>query len=395
MGDSRLERERRPPVWPLKEQSPPLPSSGFVVRTTLQILLVTLGVAAALWMLYRLQGILLLLVLAVFFAYLVAPLVGACRRQVVVKGRRFVLPLPVAIGVTYVLILGCLAAAFVLLLPVINAQLGELAGETPGYLARLQSRWQSWQTGYQSGALPPAVREAIERAIQRTATAGGRYVTSELLPRLAGWLIYLPWLIVVPILAFFLLKDAERLRKSALRVLPRGILRSRGDVFLVELNDTLAAYIRAQVTASLLVGVVCTIAFLVIGVPYAVVLGITAGLLEFIPLAGPLTMGVLAISFAAFHSTGQAVAVLLFLLVLRVVQDYVVYPKIVGTGTHLHPLGVILAILCGAELGGFAGIFLAIPVVAVLTLAYSHYRDHRAADDRPPSSEVSEARKRP
>jgi predicted PurR-regulated permease PerM len=371
--------EGTPPITP--EEGPPLPwSSRFVVRTTLQILFLVLAVAAALWILYRLRGLLLLLVLAVFFAYLVAPFVSFCRRPVTVRGRTFVLPLPVAIGVVYVFIFGSLAAAFVLLLPVLYDQLGELATETPGYLARIQDRWQSWQTSYQSRALPQALREAIDRAIHQTVTAGGTYLTSGLLPRLAGWLIYLPWLILVPVLAFFLLKDAELLRKTALRILPWGHLRARGDVFLVELNDTLAAYTRAQVTACSLIGVVCTIGFLLIGVPYAIVLGITAGLLEFIPLAGPLTLGVLATGFAAFHSFGRAAAVLLFLLALRAVQDYVLYPKIVGTGVHLNPLGVILAILCGAELGGLAGVFLAIPVVAVITLASWHYRDHRAAE---------------
>jgi len=380
VADLRSTREGTQPTRAPGEEPPLLPSSQFAVKTALQILLLLIGVAAALWILYRLRGILLLLVLAVFFAYLVAPLVGFCRRPVVVRGRKFVLPLPAAIGVVYVFIFGSLAAAFVLLLPVLNDQLDELVTEVPSYLARVQDRWQSWQTGYQSRALPQAVREAIDRAIHQMVTAGGTYVTSQLLPRLAGWLVYLPWLILVPILAFFLLKDAERLRKSALRILPRGHLRSRGDVFLVELNDTLAAYIRAQMTACSLIGVVCTIAFLVIGVPYAIVLGITAGLLEFIPLAGPLTIGVLATGFAAFHSLGRAVAVLLFLLVLRAVQDYVVYPKIVGTGIHLNPLVVILAILCGAELGGLAGVFLAIPVVAVITLASWHYRDHRAAE---------------
>ncbi|MGE5347285.1 MAG: AI-2E family transporter [Acidithiobacillales bacterium] len=346
----------------------------------LQILLLLLGVAAALWVLYRLRGILLLLVLAVFFAYLVAPLVGLCRRPIMVKGRKFVLPLPAAIGVVYLLLFGSLAAACVLLLPVLNDQTSELATEAPAYLARVQDRWRSWQTGDQSRAFPPAVRESIDRTIQRMVTAGGTYVTSELLPRLAGWLLYLPWLILVPILAFFLLKDAELLRKAALRILPRGHQRSSGKLFLVELNDMLAAYIRAQVTACALIGVVCTTAFAVIGVPFAVLLGMTAGLLEFIPLIGPLTTGVLATGFAAFHSLGQAVAVLIFLLVLRIVQDYVVYPKIVGTGSHLSPLAIILAILCGAELGGLAGVFLSIPLVAVLTLAYGHYRDYRAAE---------------
>ncbi len=380
MADLRSNQEGTHPIRTEGEE-PPLPRSNqFAVRTTLQILFLVFGVAAALWILYRLRGVLLLLVLAVFFGYLVAPLVGFCRRPVTVRARKFVLPLPAAIGVVYVFIFGSLAAAFVLLLPVLNDQLGELAAAAPGYLARVQDRWRSWQTGYQSRALPQAVRENIDRAIHQMVTVGGTYVTSELLPRLAGWLVYLPWLILVPILAFFLLKDAELLRKSILRILPRGHLRSRGEVFLVELNDTLAAYIRVQVTACLLIGVVCTIAFLVIGVPYAVVLGITAGLLEFVPLAGPLTIGVLATGFAAFHSLGRAVTVLLFLLVLRAVQDYVVYPKIVGTGIHLKPLVVVLAILCGAELGGLPGIFLAIPVVAVLTLAYWHYRDHRAAE---------------
>ena len=380
MADLRSTREGTYPARALEEEPPLLPSSRFAVKTAFQILLLLIGVAAALWILYRLRGLLLLLVLTVFFAYLVAPLVGFCRRPVTVRGRKVALPLPAAIGVVYVLIFGSLAAAFVLLLPLLNDQLSELATEAPGYLARIQARWQSWQTGYQSRALPPAVRDVIDRAIHQTVTAGGTLVTTDLLPRLAGWLAYLPWLILVPILAFFLLKDAELLRKSALRLFPRGYLRARGDVFLLELNDTLAAYTRAQVTACSLIGVVCTIGFLVIGVPYAIVLGITAGLLEFIPLAGPLTLGVLATGFAAFHSLGRVVAVLLFLLVLRGVQDYVVYPKIVGTGVHLNPLGVILAILCGAELGGLAGVFLAIPLVAVITLASWHYRDHRAAE---------------
>jgi predicted PurR-regulated permease PerM len=355
-------------------------SGPSVVRITLLILALALGAAAALWAVYRLAGVLLLLVLAVFFAYLVAPLVGKLRRPFMVRGRKFVLPLPAAISVVYVFLFGSLAAACVLVLPVLNLQLGELATEAPGYLARMQSVWQGWQSGYQSHALPQEMRDAIDRAARQAVTAEGTYVTNELLPRLAGWLVYLPWLILVPILGFFLLKDAEILRKAALHFLPRGHLRSRADVFLVELNDMLAAYTRAQVTACLLIGIVCTLGFLVIGVPYAVVLGVAAGLLEFIPLAGPLTIGVLATGFAAFHSLGQTAAVLLFLVVLRVVQDYIVYPKIVGTGIHLHPLGVILAILCGAELAGLAGIFLAIPLVAVATLAYWHYRDHRAAE---------------
>jgi predicted PurR-regulated permease PerM len=75
-----------------------------------------------------------------------------------------------------------------------------------------------------------------------------------------------------------------------------------------------------------------------------------------------------------------ALVVLLFLALLRMVQDYVVYPRLIGQGIHLHPLAVIIAILSGAELAGVAGIFLAIPVVAILTVLYRHWLEHRGSE---------------
>ena len=99
--------------------------------------------------------------------------------------------------------------------------------------------------------------------------------------------------------------------------------------------------------------------------PSPLVLGLIAGLFEFVPLVGPLSIAILAAVVALLHSGfPTALAVLIFLGVLRIVQDYVIYPRLIGHGIHLHPLAVIIAILCGAELAGVAGIFLAIPVVA-------------------------------
>jgi predicted PurR-regulated permease PerM len=364
----------------VSEEVPETTTLPSVVRATLQVIFLVLGAAAALWVLYRLRSILLLLVLAVFFAYLFAPLIGVLRRPIPLRKRSILLPLPLAIGVVYVLILGSLAVAVVLLLPVMNREIAELAREAPGYLTRAEDQWRAWQAGYQLRVLPGEMREALDRAVQQGVSAGEAYLTGDLLPRIGGWLTSLPFLLLVPILGFFLLKDARLLRDLALQILPRGRFRSRGVEFLDELNGTMAAYIRAQLTACLLIGVVCTLGFIAIGIPYAVVLGVAAGLLEFIPLAGPLTVGLLAAGFAAFHSPGQTLAVVTFLVVLRVVQDYVVYPRIIGRGIHLHPLAVILAILCGAELGGLIGIFLAIPAVAILTVTYRHYRRHRTAE---------------
>jgi predicted PurR-regulated permease PerM len=123
--------------------------------------------------------------------------------------------------------------------------------------------------------------------------------------------------------------------------------------------------------------VLCTIGFLLIGVPYALLLGVVAGLLEFIPLVGPLAVALGATVVTSFHSISQAMWVLAFLGALRLAQDYVVFPRLVRRGIHMHPLGVILAILCGAELAGMAGIFLAIPAVAVLSVLHRHLLEYR------------------
>ncbi|HYY43040.1 MAG TPA: AI-2E family transporter, partial [Pyrinomonadaceae bacterium] len=258
-------------------------------------------------------------------------------------------------------------------------QLTEMAQQAPAYVRSVQGRLQGWQNYYQTSRLPPSVREYINTALTRAFDGISGYA-SETIIHAAGLLTYIPWFVLIPILAFFLLKDADTFRRSALQMLPRGRLRWRGDEVFQDVNSTLAAYIRAQLIACLLIGTICTIGFLLIGVPYALVLGIIAGLLEFIPLAGPLTVATLAVLLASFHSSNQALAVFLFLAVLRIIHDYVTYPRIIGQGIHLHPLAVILAILCGAELAGVAGIFLAIPVTAIISVVYRHWMEHRGAD---------------
>jgi len=110
-----------------------------------------------------------------------------------------------------------------------------------------------------------------------------------------------------------------------------------------------------------------------IGAPYPVVLGAIAGMLEFIPLVGPLISAVVIFGLTLTVSFKTALIIALFLAVLRMVQDYFIYPKIVGRGIKMHPLVVVVAILAGAEIGGLIGIFLSIPVVGLGIVFYNHY----------------------
>ena len=348
-------------------------------RAILRVIFVVLAVAALMWALYALEGVILLVVLSIFFAYLIAPLVELVRKTFKPKNSEREVPRVLAVGVVYLVIFASLGIATYLLLPGLGKQISDFTRSAPGYLTDARARAGSLNRFYDRIQLPPGLRTTANNAVNGAFEAIENYGKGEGVQDFLAIVAYIPWLVLIPILAFFLLKDADSFRQSALMMLPRGRLRWRGDEFFQDINNTLAAYIRAQLIACALIGVICTVAFMVIGLNYSLVLGIIAGLLEFIPLAGPLTVAVLAGLITSFQSGGQVVAVLTFLLVLRIVHDYVIYPRIIGQGIHLHPLAVVLAILCGEEIAGLAGIFLAIPAVAIITVTYRHWLEHRGS----------------
>jgi predicted PurR-regulated permease PerM len=343
------------------------------------VLILYYSIEVVRWVFYALTGVLLVIVLAVFFAYLIAPLVEFARRPFRLFGQKRELPRWSAIAVVYVAIFGSLTVGAWVLLPQLGNQIAELAKSAPDYLTNARERAENLNEVYRRLNLPPAVRQYANDQVNQTISQLSGYVTNEGLGNAVHFLGKLPWLVLVPILAFFFLKDAEAFRRSALKVLPQGRLRWRGDEFFQDVNHTLAAYIRAQLIACLLIGTICTGIFLALGVRYALVLGVVAGMLEFIPLLGPVVVAATAGVVASFDSGGKAILVLLLLGALRIFHDYYTYPRIIGSGIHLHPLAVILSILAGHELAGVAGIFLAIPVVAVFTVTHRHWLEHRGS----------------
>jgi predicted PurR-regulated permease PerM len=354
-------------------------SHGPSTRVVLRVFIVLLAVIGVLWVIYKITGILLLLVLSIFFAYLVSPLVEFLRRQRIIAGRTIAIPKVIAIALAYLIILAAIVFAVFVILPSLSNQFPQFADQARANWRSLSDR--TTEIIKYSRRLPAPLVNAGTEAVNNASRMVSDTTTELATAALAYMVIYIPWLILVPILAFFLLKDAESFRRSALLMLPRGRWRWRGDEFFQDINSTLAAYIRAQLTACLFIGIVCSLGFTLLGLPGGLVLGVLAGVFEFVPLAGPLAIALLAALLAMFHAGPfHAFLVLLFLGVLRIVQDYVVYPRLIGQGIHLHPLAVIFAILAGEKLAGVAGIFLAIPVVAIITVSYRHWMEHRGSE---------------
>jgi len=359
----------------------PSPWRLVALSTSVQILLALALLVAVLWTLHRIATVLLLLALSILFSYMVAPLVAFFRRPIGwLRGRS--LPLAAAIWVAYLSIAVVAGLAIWLVWPLLNAQLGALRAQLPDYLSHLQASWKSWKAG-QTRMMPRNTRAVVESLVDQASTGALDYVRKDLLPRVAGWLLNLPWLVLVPIFAFFFLKDAELFRQRALKLFLERRLRWRGDVFFEEVSRSLAAYIRALVAGCIVVATLCTVGFLALGVPYPLIFGVAAGIFEFLPLVGPLAIAVIVVLVAGMQSLSKAILVAGFLLLLRIAEDYVIYPRLVGRELPLHPMAVILAILCGAELGGVAGVFLAVPALAILTVAFRHWRAHQNAAPPP------------
>jgi predicted PurR-regulated permease PerM len=341
-----------------------------------RVIFILAGLLIACWLLYEIRTLLLLLILSIFFCYLIAPLVHLIEQPVYIGNHELRLPRFAAIALVYLLIGVVLFVGVQFIWPPLFQQVTDLAKNLPGYtksaeagVNKIFDNANSWMRHVK---LPPQWRDAIFSRASDLANSVAAWLTASLAGAL-GYLQYLTWPILIPILSFFLLKDAASFEQNLIALLPNERLQKRAHWLLMDVSRTLAAYIRAQITACLVIGTVMMFGLSLIGAPYPVVLGAIGGLLEFIPLIGPLIAACIVVGLTLTVSFKTALMVALFLAILRVVQDYVIYPRIVGRGIRMHPLIVILAILAGAEIGGLIGIFLSIPVVGLVIVFYNHY----------------------
>lgn len=344
-------------------------AAAYVASTTLVITLVVLAVV---FDQFAATGVLLVAFLSFILTYLIAP-ASEWLRRTAARSRR---GRPLSRVLTTLVIYGIIAAV---LFPVwafngprIGAALARARVLVPKHTARFVDQLHATERWHETLGLPPAVKNsigAITRRLTRHVEIEARALGAEL-AEIRG---LVPWLSTVPMVAFLLLTRWHRFRRSTSRVLPTPHLRWRGDEFLRSLDRLLAAYTRAQAISAVIVGSICWIGFAALGLPYPGTLGLAAGLLEMVPLAGPLVAAVVATAAAPEHVVG----VLLFLAALRVLQDYVIYPRLIKRTLHLHPLAVVLALWAGAAVGGVVGVCLAVPLVGFIKATHRHWREYR------------------
>jgi len=328
-----------------------------------RVLVTVLLFALGLGFLYVARQTLIAFLFAIFFAYLMSPLVSQLEKLLHGRGR--------AIAVIYSLLLALVVLFFVSMGPRIGRESTRLVQSLPA-LAQLSSGQFAEQLGQQHGWNGKAVdllREYIAShgdEIERFAKGAGLRV-AEVAKQ--AWL-----LVVVPVLSIFFLRDGRAFSEVLLNSVHSRPQRELLQGVLSDLNQMLAHFIRAQLTLALLTFVMYSAVLAMMGVPNALVLGTIGGLLEFIPVVGPLAAAVIIVGVALLMGFQHWLWLIVFLGIWRLIQDYVSSPRIMGHSMELHPLAAIFGVMAGGEVAGILGIFLSIPVMASLRIVFRRWR---------------------
>ncbi len=301
----------------------------------------------------------MLFVIALFFAYLVYPLVRRLNER---------LPLVWSILLVYVAIAIVGAAILQLLIPPLLSDIQSAAKAMPGIVTHLvafvqdpNNRFTRW--------IPPnervyltTVPEQIIGWVQTNALDTASKTVNVLLSTVS----VIATIIVVPVLAAYMLLDAENLKAGFLGLVPAKN-QEKAETLIAELDRVVGGFIRGQLIDGSILGAMLTIMLTITHVPYALLIGVVSGALNFIPYAGALIAFIPAVILAfTFGGLGHAVLVAILIFVIHQIDGNFVAPRVLKENVGLSPFWIVISILGGSELFGLPGTFLAVPVAAMI-----------------------------
>lgn len=327
---------------------------------------------------YLLAPVLAPFLVGALLAYLGEPLVaGLARRR---------LPRVAAVIVVFALFVAAMATLLVFLIPAVQHQIAGFAQRLPRYLDWLQHVALPWLEGFTGTEIVLDMATLREAALAHWQEMGGwlkasmTYVMQSGL-RVVGWLVSLA---IIPVVAFYLLLDWDRLLARVAALFPAAY-QPRLRQLARETDAVLGGFLRGQFSVMLALAAFYSAGLWFVGLDLALPIGITAGLLSFVPYLGFLA-GLVAAGIGAWVQFQDA-HMLLWIAVLfgagQALEGLVLTPRLVGERTGLHPVAVIFAVMAGGQLFGFTGVLLALPAAAVLKVWLRHVHEYYVPPSAP------------
>lgn len=323
-------------------------------------------------LIYLLAPVLTPFVIAALFAYLGNPLVGR------LAGPRF--PRTAAVVLVFLVIVLSVFLLVVVIVPLLESQLAVLVRRWPEYVEWIQGTLLPWiQDRFGVAAGQPldlgVLRQLLMDQWQQAGGIAARVLTavSQSGRVLIEWLINL---LLIPVVTFYLLRDWDRLIERLAQLLPRTIEPVAARLAR-ECDEVLATFLRGQLWVMIALGIVYSVGLWIVGLDLAILIGMGAGLVSFVPylglIAGLLAGGVAAV--AQFHDAVHLIPVAIVFGVGQLLESLVLTPLLVGDRIGLHPVAVIFAVMAGGQLFGLVGVLLALPVAAVIAVLLRHARE--------------------
>ncbi|MDT2755327.1 AI-2E family transporter [Enterococcus pseudoavium] len=302
------------------------------------------------------------ILIAGFLYYLLNPLVNLLMKLGVKR--------LVAIALIFLLLIGIIVLVFMSVIPNLVEQLVSLAKNIPGFINNMQTWLQ--ELADNATRFPLFKELDVDKYISNLDVSAGSILQRSLtgvtngLGSIIGKITTVVLLLVtVPFILFYMLKDGEKLVPNIERLFPE---KQRENIkgLLQQLNKTLSDYISGQAIECLFVGTFTFLGYLLIGVDYAFLFGVIAGLTNLIPYLGPYLGLAPALVYTFFDSPTRALLCILIVLIVQQVDGNVIYPNVIGKSLNIHPLTIILILLVAGNLAGILGVFLGVPVYAIL-----------------------------
>jgi predicted PurR-regulated permease PerM len=342
---------------------------GIDVRTA-RAVWTAVVIAVLLYCVYAVRTTLLVMLFAVFFSYLVYPLVETLQRRLPER-----VPRAAVAAVVFAGVIGLVVLAAALFGNRIASEASGLGQQLPKLLepSALAQRvaLPRWLEPFRD-RLAELVRSLLQSGQGQALPAAQRLGAG--IVHAAGNLVYA---IVVPIFSFLMIVQAPAIEGRLLSWLDgkRGGLWSS---LVHDLNFLLARYVRALGVLSLAALVVYGAALSLLGAPFALLLASLAAVLEVVPVAGPLAAAVAIVLVALFTGYPHVWWLIAFVIVYRIFQDYMLNPYLMSEGVNVPPILVVFGLLAGEELAGVAGIFLSVPFIAAARIVAHRVRAHLA-----------------
>ena len=314
----------------------------------------------------------LLIVGALLLAYLVYPLVRRLSER---------LPAVVAILLVYALIAIVVATSLALVVPALGSDLTNFVKTLPDLTTQLQRELIAPHNAFLQripaedrlylANLPSQFNAVIQKYGADTLQRSFSVVLSTF--------SIVATLVIIPVLAAYMLLEAADVRRQIIGLVPVKA-RAKADVLIDELDKVVGGFIRGQLIDGAIVGAMITIMLTILHVPYALLIGVAAGILNFIPYAGAVIGFVPSVLLAlAYNGPTNALIVAILFAVIQQVDGNFIAPRVLKDNVGLSPLYIIIAILVGSELFGLAGTFLAVPVAAMLRVLREQLVPNEAA----------------